>query len=421
VRADTGTAQPDLGPRRVLIVLCVTEITSWGVLYYAFPVLAKSISVQTGWSLAALTAGFSISQVVAALVGVPVGRLLDRHGPRAIMTVGSLLAVPAVLLIATAQSLAWFISAWTLAGVAMAGVLYPPAFAALTRWYGPDRVSALTALTLVAGLASTVFAPLTAWLDTHLDWRTTYLVLAGILAVVTVPAHLWGLRLPWPPVEHTHEDRHPSAIARSRPFIALAVAMSLAAFSVYAGVINLVPLLTERGLSTSVAAVALGLGGAGQVLGRLGYARLAAATSVRTRTVIVLMASAVITALLGLVPGPALLLIAGAVLAGVTRGILTLVQATAITDRWGAVHYGRLSGLLLGPVTLTAAIAPWAGSAMASWLGGYPAVFVALGAIGVLAAVLSTASATRWSSSSATSPRTRRSMSSRIGRTASTP
>ncbi len=89
------------------------------------------------------------------------------------------------------------------------------------------------------------------------------------------------------------------------------------------------------------------------------------------------------------------LLIAGSVLAGVTRGIFTLVQATAITDRWGAVHYGQLNGLLTAPVMLTAAIAPWAGSAMAGWLGGYPAVFVVLGTIGLLAAALSTASVPR--------------------------
>ncbi|MGW6936837.1 MFS transporter [Lentzea sp. NPDC054927] len=378
----------------MLIVLCTTEIISWGVLYYAFPVLLPTISNSTGWSLAAITAGFSASQIVAGLVGIPVGRLLDRHGPRAIMTTGSVVAVLALVALATVDSLVWFTAAWLLAGVAMAGIFYAPAFAALTRWYGPRRVSALTALTLVAGLASTVFAPLTAVLNEHVDWRGTYLVLAGFLAVTTIPLHLWGLRLPWPAVEH--ETAHaPSAVARSRPFLVLVVAMSLAAFSVYAVVINLVPLLTERGMTTSAAAIALGLGGVGQVLGRLGYARLAARTSVRTRTLLILLTSAVVTALLGVVPGPALLLIAGSVLAGVTRGIFTLVQATAITDRWGAVHYGQLNGLLTAPVMLTAAIAPWAGSAIAAWLGGYPAVFVVLGVIGVLAAVLSTASVPR--------------------------
>ncbi|HUQ58365.1 MFS transporter [Lentzea sp.] len=393
--ADT-TARPgiDAGPRRVLIVLCATEIISWGVLYYAFPVLLPTISARTGWSLAAITAGFSASQVVAGLVGIPVGRLLDRHGPRAIMTTGSIVAVLALVALATAEELVWFTAAWLLAGVAMAGIFYAPAFAALTRWYGARRVSALTALTLVAGLASTVFAPLTAVLNEHVDWRGTYLMLAGFLAVTTIPLHLWGLRLPWPAIEH--ETAHaPSAVARSRPFLVLVAAMSLAALSVYAVVINLVPLLTERGMTTSAAAIALGLGGVGQVMGRLGYAKLVARTSVRTRTLLILLVSAVVTALLGVVPGPAPLLIAGSVLAGVTRGIFTLVQATAITDRWGAVHYGQLNGLLTAPVMLTAAIAPWAGSALAAWLGGYPAVFVVLGAIGVLAAALSTAGVPR--------------------------
>ncbi|SDP90325.1 hypothetical protein [Lentzea jiangxiensis] len=117
-------------------------------------------------------------------------------------------------------------------------------------------MSALTALTLVAGLAGTVFAPLTVVLNTHLDWRGTYLVLAGTLAVTTIPLHLFGLRLPWPEIEHEAEHR-PSAV-----------------------------------------------------------------------------------------------------LAGVARGIFTLVQATAITDRRGAVHCGQLSGLLAVPVMFTAAIAP---------------------------------------------------------------
>jgi MFS family permease len=152
----------EFGLRRVLTVLCVTQIVSWGVLYYAFPVLAPSIAADTGWSIAAVTAAFSTGLVVSALVGIPAGRWLDRIGPRPVMTLGSLLAVPAVAGIATAPTLPWFFAAWVLAGVAMAGTLYPPAFAALTRWWGRRRIAALTALTLLAGLASTIFAPLTA-------------------------------------------------------------------------------------------------------------------------------------------------------------------------------------------------------------------------------------------------------------------
>jgi predicted MFS family arabinose efflux permease len=269
------------------------------------------------------------------------------------MTAGSLLAVVAVIVIALAQSLAWFFVGWLIAGVAMAGTLYPPAFAALTRWSGAARVSALTTLTLIAGLASTVFAPLAAALIGHLSWRQTYLVLAVVLAAVTVPAHAFGLNLPWPEVtaqpasetERDASDVDPAAIARSRTFVVLAVAMTLAAFSFYAGVINLVPLLLARGLSESTAAVALGLGGAGQVAGRLGYGRLARRTSLRTRTVVVLLGGAVTTAALAVPPGPAQLLIVGASSPGARGGSSPVVGHRGLGS-WGVRHYGR-SGVAL--------------------------------------------------------------------------
>jgi MFS family permease len=400
------------GLRRVLVVLCVTEIVSWGVLYYAFPVLAPSIAADTGWSVSTITAGFSTGLVVSALVGIPAGRRLDRIGPRPVMTAGSVLGVPAVVGIALAPSLPLFFAAWVLAGVAMAGTLYPPAFAALTRWWGPRRVRALTALTLLAGLSSTIFAPLTAALLGALGWRHTYLALAVILAAITIPAHLFGLRGPWPDPDHTeHADQPagaahaPREIVRSRAFLLLVSAIALGTFSAFAVVVNQVPLLIERGLSTSDAAWALGLGGLGQVLGRLGYGRLTTALSVRMRAVVILALSAAATLLLGLLPGPEVLLIAAAMLAGAARGVFTLLQATAISDRWGAAHYGRLNGLLSAPSMIATALAPWAGAAIAVALGGYPLVFVLLAATAALAALLATGTVPRQDESDPPEPR----------------
>ncbi|WP_308283664.1 MFS transporter [Pseudonocardia oceani] len=374
--------------RRVLVVLCATEVVSWGILYYAFPVLASSITADTGWPLSTVTAAFSTGLVVSALAGIPAGRVLDRHGPRVVMTTGSLLGVPALLGIATAPTLPWFFASWALAGLAMAGTLYPPAFAALTRWWGPRRVTALTAVTLLAGLASAIFAPLTAALVEASDWRRTYLVLAVVLAVTTVPAHLFGLRGPWPgpDPEEASAGADPGAIARSRPFVLAVLAVGLGSFTAFAVIVNQVPLLVERGLSTSEAAWALGLGGLGQTAGRLGYGWLVRSFSVRGRGLVILLAVAATTLLMAVVPGPTALLVAVAVLAGTARGVLTLFQATAVSDRWGATHYGRLGGILSAPVMLATALAPWAGAALADVLGGYPAVFVVLAAVALVAA-----------------------------------
>jgi cyanate permease len=102
--------------------------------------------------------------------------------------------------------------------------------------------------------------------------------------------------------------------------------------------VNLVALLVDRGLGPRP-------GGGGQVLCRLFHAPLARRTSVRGRTVAVLLAGAAGTALLGVVSGPAVVLVAIAVLLGVARGIFLLLHATAVSDRWGTADYGHLSGL----------------------------------------------------------------------------
>jgi MFS family permease len=370
-------------PRRVLAALCVTEVVSWGVLYYAFPVALSSITADTGWSASAATAAISAGLVVSALAGIPVGRWLDRRGPRRVMTAGSLLAVPATAAIGLAPTLAWFVVAWLVAGVAMAAVFYQAAFAALTRWYGPDRVRALTALTLVAGLSSTVFAPLTSLLLDSLSWRGVYLVLAGVLAVVTVPLHALALTPPWTPVHdpggaRTDPPASVRSIVRSPSFLLLSGALTVTAFGLYAASLTLIPLLTGRGMSAGLAATTLGLLGAGQLLGRIGYAPLTARTTPTARSVAIVAASALAIALLAVVPGPDPLLIALAVLAGAARGAGTLLQATVVADRWGSARYGALSGWFAAPVTGAAALAPWAGTALAEGLGSYPVTFALL-------------------------------------------
>jgi len=157
-------------------------------------------------------------------------------------------------------------------------------------------------------------------------------------------------------------------------------------------VITLVPLLIERGLSTTQAAWALGLGGAGQTVGRTLYASLARRTGATVRTVLLITLGGATTAGLALAPGPYPLLVTLAIAAGMVRGNLTLLQATAVTDRWGTARYGRLSGLLAAPTTTATALAPFAGTALAGPLGGYPQLFGALAIVSLFAAAAALAS-----------------------------
>lgn len=377
--------------RWALAALCVTVTTSYGVLFYAFPVLATSISADTGWTMPQLTAAFSAGQLVTAISGPLVGRWLDRSGPRPVMTAGSLLAVPAVACMASAQGPIWFLLSWIPVGAACAMLFYPPAFAALTRWYGKQRVRALTTLTLVAGFASTIFAPLTAALEAQLGWRSTFLVLAAVLAVVTIPPHLALLTPAWPRatgLKDVTADATVGAIVRGRAFLALAGSFTLCAFAIYGMVVHMVPLLTTRGIDAQAASWALGIGGVGQVLGRFAYPPLSRRTGTVPRTALIVGSCAAATALLALLPAHLVLLLGAAFLAGMARGIFTLLEATAISDRWGASNYGTLNGILHTPLLGAIALAPWTGSVLAVSLGGYQQLFVLLAAIGTLATAL---------------------------------
>ena len=242
------------------------------------------------------------------------------------MSLGSVVGVLAVLGLAAAPTLPWFLAACALVGAAMSATLYPPAFAALTQWGGAQRVRALTAVTLIGGLASTVFAPLTAVLESVGSWRSAYAILAVPLAL-TVVLHWTGLHHPWTPHHATeriekssnNKVRRVDPVLRDRQFVVLVAAMTLAGFAIYAVLINLVPLLVETGFSTQQAAVVLAVGGIGQVAGRIAYAPILGPTSPDTKVTVVLLVTT--AAILGLAatPGPLLALCAISVIAGTAR------------------------------------------------------------------------------------------------------
>jgi hypothetical protein len=100
---------------------------------------------------------------------------------------------------------------------------------------------------------------------------------------------------------------------------------------------------------------------------------------------------AVTTALFGVLDHLAALVVV-ALLAGVGRGLFTLVHATAVTDRWGTRHYGRLTGLVSAPLAIAIALAPWAGAQLAALLDSYATAFLVLSVVTLAAAGLTVAS-----------------------------
>ncbi len=379
----------------VVAALCVTETVSWGILYYGFPVLLRPMEADLGFSRVEITGAFSVGMGMAALAALPVGRWIDRHGARALMTAGSCLGVALLLVWSRVESLAALYAVWCLMGLALAATLYEPAFAAVVGWFatrGRDR--ALLTVTLAGALASTIFMPIEAWLVDRLGWRAALVALAAILAAFTIPLHALALRpaplRARPPGPGSEEPRVPGltlgASARTSVFWVLAAAFFIGNFTTNSVTVHLIPYLADRGYSPALAAVMIGWMGAMQLPARLLFAPIAARFGHRALTAAIFVVQAASLAQLALV-GRLGTLAPMVVMLGAANGMATLARATMVAEIFGPRHYGSIAGALALGANGARALSPVGAALLVVALGGYERVFGLLAAALVLAGI----------------------------------
>jgi MFS family permease len=407
-RADAPGARCTPRPYYGWVLACtlgVTETVSWGVLYYAFSVFVYPMEAELGWSRADLSGAFSLALLVSGLAAVPVGRWLDRHGPRALMTVGSCAGTLLVVAWAGVQDLLTFYAVWIGIGLVMASVLYEPAFTVLAKWFRRRRSQALTILTIMAALASTIFLPLAAWLVELQGWRAALVTLAIILGITTIPPHALLLRRRPEDVGQAVDGERrvqaevdvssrsvpeadstglqtpqagiplPLRAVLSQPtFIWLALAFCINGLCSVAVGVHLVPYLADRGVDARLAATIVGLIGLMQVAGRLAFAPLEPRLpKLALSAGIVLIQPLALTVLL-LVPNAiGLCLFVG--LFGAGRGAMTLARAYLVAHFYGASRYGTISGVLALLTTFAVTLGPIAAGAGYDLLGDYALPF----------------------------------------------
>jgi predicted MFS family arabinose efflux permease len=373
--------------------LSITETVSWGVLYYAFAVFLVPMQRDLGFSTAQLTGAFSVALLVSGVAGIAAGHYLDRRSPRGLMTVGSGAGVLLVLAWSQVHSLEAFYALWLAIGLVMAAVLYEPAFTVLAKWFpgAQERRRAMTALTLVAALASFIFLPLSqALIDVH-GWRHALVILAVILAVVTVPLHAVVLRPARAGPRSHHEERGEVSTGagralRSASFWRLSGAFCLATLTGIAMTVHAIPFLLQRGYGAGFAAFVVGLVGISQVPGRLLFAAIAGRLSSASATAWV---CALIAAGVALVVSidTAAAVVAGLVVLGMGNGMATLSRATGIADLYGAAQYGTIAGVTAAMTTAARGVGPFAAAVWAAAVG-YDALLWTLVALSAAAAAL---------------------------------
>ena len=361
--------------RAVVIRLGLAQTLGWASSYYLPALLAAPMARELGLPTAWVFAAFSLALVVSAWAGPLAGGLIDRHGGRPVLMGTSGLFALGLLGMSQAQGLTSLLLAWALVGVAMGAGLYEAAFATVVRLYGQGARHAITGITLMGGLASTVGWPLTAWLEHHVGWRGACAAWALLHGALGLPLHV-GLPRAAASVEGAEAvSQDPAAEATEATGVTgalprapapspawtsflLAVVFAITWFISTAMAAHLPAMLQAAGASVAASVAVGALVGPAQVAGRLLEYSL-------PRRVHPLWPERL--AALAHPLGAATLLLAGpvaaplfALLHGAGNGILTIAKGTLPLVLFGPAGYGARQGWLMLPARVTQALAPFA-------------------------------------------------------------
>ena len=386
------------GKARTVTCLGLAQTLAWASSYYLPAMLATSMARDLGISTPLVFAGFSLSLLVSAVLGPLAGKAIDRYGGRPVLMINSLVFALGLTTLALAQGPIMLFVGWSILGVAMAAGLYEAAFATLVHLYGQRSRGAITGITLMAGFASTIGWPLSAWLELKWGWRSACLTWAGLHLCLGLP--LYSLLSKMPPKQgHDNADiaTHPPFITAeasnvatanaTRSAVLLALTFAITWFISTGMAAHLPRLLQTEGVPLATALLLAALIGPAQVAGRL----LEFGLLKRVHPVV----SARVAGALHSVGALAFLLIgvpAGAaftLLHGAGNGVLTIAKGTLPLVLFGAKDYGLRQGILMVPARFAQALSPYLfGLAIDRYGAGALWFSAALGGVGFAALML---------------------------------
>lgn len=350
-------------PRRAVFCLGLSQLISWGVSYYLIGGFGQAIAADLHWSGSLVYGGYSAALLIMGLASAPVGRLIDRYGGRVVMQGGALLMAAGCAGIALAHGIVLYYAAWICLGLAMRLTLYDAAFAALVRLGGAAARRPIAEVTLLGGLASTVFWPLGHLLAHHFGWRGALLAYAGF-ALLTLPLHFAlpaGRRGAAPAGAEAPAAHPPLAAGKAERAVAGLLytgIIGLASFLNSGMSAHMIDILAGLGLGATAAVWISALRGVGQSSARL--AEILFGRRIHP-LLLNLLATLVLPAAFfaGLFSGRfALAALGFAFFYGAGNGIVTITRGTLPLVLFEHRTYGALVGRLLVPSFILAAAAP---------------------------------------------------------------
>jgi MFS family permease len=349
---------------------------------YSFGAFFEALQTEFDATRASISFVFSLAALIYFLVGAGAGPAADRFGPRWIVATGIVVVGLGLVVASRAETLTGVYVAYGLAiGVGM-GLAYVPSVGATQRWFLVRRGRASGWASAGIGVGTLCMPMIAAWLIETVDWRTAYLVIgiavvagggAAALFVEASPERRGlvadgGARPPaGAPVSPPAAALNLVAAVRSRPFVAIYIALLLASLGNFVPFVHLVPYARDHGIDQATSVILLGLIGVGSTLGRFVVGAVADRFG-RKRSLGLTFAGLGLSCLWWLVSHEAWQLAVFALVMGTCYGGFVALCPAVMADYFGVRAVSGIVGALYTAVGLGTLIGPTlAGAAFDHW------------------------------------------------------
>ncbi len=378
----------------VAATFCIMVVTIGT--FYAFGVFFKPMLTEFGWTRAIISGAFSLSILLQGLIGIAMGGLNDRFGPRLVLTVcGVLLGLGYLLMSQISAVWQLYLFYGVIIGIAMSGV-WIPLLSTVARWFSRRR-SMMSGIVLTSAGIGGLISPLVAnYLISTYDWRTSYIILGSFASVVVVLAAQLLKRDPSQigqmPYGDNEEGKQEMKLETegfslkgavyTRQLYALFAVSFCFGFSQLIIMVHIIPHATELGFSASSAAKILATIGGLSIVGRLIMG--SAADKIGNRLAYAVGFILMSSALFWLMPATKIwMLYLFAAVFGFAYASIEASESPLVARIFGLRSHGLIFGIIGFGFTIGGTIGPLLAGYIFDVTGGYKMAFLVSAIVGI--------------------------------------
>jgi MFS family permease len=393
------TKKFEIFPGWYVVIACFFVTLSLGEAMWSFGIFFKPLQTEFGWSRSLVSSGYTAFLIAYSLSIIVAGRLSDCYGPRLVLVTSGILAGLGICLCSRIQSLNELRFFLMVAGLG-AGATWTVPTATVQRWFYRKRRAglALGIVTSGVGIGAIVFTPLINYLILSHGWRNAFLI-TGILSLgVIVSASLFIRESPrkiepatvgaTTTEEGTPELTTAKVLTHVSFLIITFAACATSSISQFISV-HMVPFATDLGISTTIAAAAVGLIGAVSIPGRILSGSLADKIGWRWTLSLSLFGLA-LAVTWTLFMRTEWMLYVFAVFFGLFWGVRATSINGILGSFFGMRSVGDLIGITSAVANISGAFVPYIAGYVFDSLGSYTMVFLSLAVLLFVAGILAT-------------------------------